>query len=83
VNGWLAIGTGFLASLVPAGAVCLRGDAADRLVGLEFAAVALTLGFEALAMGFGRPSFVDLALATAVTSFGGGMVFARFLERWL
>ncbi len=83
MTGWLAVAAGFLAALLPAGAVCLRGSAPDRLAGLEFAAVALTLALLALSMGFGRPGFVDLAVALAVMSFGGGMVFARFLERWL
>jgi multicomponent Na+:H+ antiporter subunit F len=36
-----------------------------------------------LAEGFNRPSFYDLPLTLALLSFGGGMVFARFLQRWL
>jgi multisubunit Na+/H+ antiporter MnhF subunit len=27
--------------------------------------------------------FYDLALAAALLAFGGGLVFVRFLERWL
>jgi multicomponent Na+:H+ antiporter subunit F len=36
-----------------------------------------------LAEGFGRLPFFDLALTLALLSFAGGLVFARFLERWL
>ena len=36
-----------------------------------------------LAEGFGRAPFTDLAVALALLSFGGGLVFARFLERWM
>jgi multicomponent Na+:H+ antiporter subunit F len=72
-----------LICLIPCGIACLRGDIADRLVGLEagglIAALILLLG----AVGFHRQSFTDLALALALLSFGGGLVFARFLERWM
>jgi len=36
-----------------------------------------------LAHGFQRFPFYDIALAAALLSFGGGLVFIRFLERWL
>ncbi len=69
--------------LVPAGLVTLRGPLADRLVGLELAAI-LTAQIALLwAVAVHRPSFVDVGLAVGVLSFGGGLVFARFLERWL
>ena len=36
-----------------------------------------------VAVGEKRVPFVDLGLAVALLAFGGGLVFARFLERWL
>ena len=54
----------------------------DRLVGLEMAGVCESLVLLLLAEGFQRPLFYDLGLALALLSFGGGLVFARFLERW-
>jgi multicomponent Na+:H+ antiporter subunit F len=72
-----------LAGLVPCGITCLRGDVVDRLVGLEMAGVVVTLVLLLLAQVFGRVVYVDLALALALLSFAGGMVFARFLERFL
>jgi multisubunit Na+/H+ antiporter MnhF subunit len=55
----------------------------DRLAALETAGVINTLALLVLAEGFQRIPFVDLALAMALLAFAGGLVFARFLERWL
>jgi multicomponent Na+:H+ antiporter subunit F len=55
----------------------------DRLVGLELAGVVVTLVLLLLAQAFGRVIYVDLALALALLSLPGGLVFARFLERFL
>jgi len=74
---------GLLAALVPAGVVVFRDDAIDRAVGLQMGTVVLTLLVLALAQACAQPSFQDLALALALMSFGGGLVFARFLERWV
>jgi multisubunit Na+/H+ antiporter MnhF subunit len=35
------------------------------------------------AVGIRRVAFVDVGLAVAMLAFGGGLVFARFVERWL
>jgi multicomponent Na+:H+ antiporter subunit F len=83
VNGWLLAAGAMIACLIPCGIACLRGELADRLVGLSatglIAALVLLLGAE----GLHRQPFTDLALALALLSFGGGLVFARFLERWM
>jgi multicomponent Na+:H+ antiporter subunit F len=47
------------------------------------ASVLLTLALLTLAEAMQRPIFLDLALTQALLSFGGGLVFARFFERWL
>ena len=80
---WLAATLALLAGLVPCGIVCLRGDVVERLVGLEMAGVVVTLVLLLLAQVVGRVVYVDLALALALLSFAGGLVFARFLERFL
>ena len=72
-----------LAGLVPCGVVCLRGDPVNRLVGLEMAGTVDTLVLLLLAQAYHRAIYFDLALALALLSFAGGMVFARFLERWI
>jgi multisubunit Na+/H+ antiporter MnhF subunit len=83
MNAWLVAAAAMLLGLIPCGIACLRGDALNRLVGLEAAGLIATLIFLLLAEGFHRAPFTDLALALALLSFGGGLVFARFLERWL
>lgn len=83
MNAWLVSATVLLFTLVPAGIVVFRGEAMDRLVGLEFASTVTTLILMLLAHGFQRLPFYDIALATALLTFGAGMVFVRFLERWL
>ena len=43
----------------------------------------VSLAMILLAEEMGRPLFLDLGLALALLSFGGGLVFARFLEGWV
>jgi len=83
MNLWLLAAIGMMLCLVPCAIVCFRGEAAERLVGVEMAGVIDVMVLVLLAEGFNRPPFYDLALALALLSFGAGMVFARFLERWL
>jgi len=84
VSAWLYAAAGFAACLVPCAFVALRArNVVDRVVALEMTAACETLGLLVLAEGFERAIFFDLALALALLSFGGGLVFARFLERWL
>lgn len=83
MNAWLWAATGFILCLIPCGVVCARGDPLNRLVGLETAGVVEVLAPLLMAEGFHRPLFVEIALAAALLAFAGGLVFARFLERWL
>jgi multicomponent Na+:H+ antiporter subunit F len=63
--------------------MCLRGSPERRLVGLEMAGMLVIIAMILFTIGFGRSIFIDLPLALAVMSFGGGLVFARFLEKHL
>ena len=83
MNIWLLAAGALMVCMIPCGLVCLRGDTFHRLVGLEAAGLIASLVFLLLAEGFHRAPFTDLALALALLSFGGGLVFVRFLERWL
>ncbi len=80
---WFAGSLGLLVALVPTGIVCFKRDAMDRLAGLEMATVLGALALMTIAQGLHQPSFYDLALALALLSLGGSLVFVRFLERWL
>jgi multicomponent Na+:H+ antiporter subunit F len=83
MNVWLLGSSVLVFALVPCGIVVFRGSATERLAGLEMASMIATLMLVMLAEGTRRADFYDLALALALLSFGGGLVFARFLERWL
>jgi multicomponent Na+:H+ antiporter subunit F len=71
------------ASLVPCAGACLRGGLVDRLIGVELAGMLVAQLCVVWAVAIDRTSFVDVGLTVAVLTFGGGLVFARFLERWL
>ena len=83
MNAWLIAATVLIFTLVPCGVVVFRGDAVRRLVGLEMTGVLIVMVLLTLAEGVHNVNFYDLALATALLAFGGGLVFIRFLERWL
>jgi multicomponent Na+:H+ antiporter subunit F len=80
---WLVAGAAVAATLVPCADMCLRGSPERRLVGMEMASVVITLAMVLFSIGFGRLILVDLPLALALMSFGGGLVFAHFLEKHL
>ncbi len=83
MNPWLAAAAGVWATLIPCADMCLRGTPERRLVGLEMTGILATIALVLFTVGFGRMPFMDLPLALAIMSFGGGLVFARFLEKHL
>lgn len=83
MNFWLLSGVVVSAALVPCADMCLRGSPERRLVGLEMTSVIVTVAMVLFTIGFGRIPFIDLPLALAIMSFGGGLVFTRFLEKHL
>jgi multicomponent Na+:H+ antiporter subunit F len=83
MNYWLWAALALLVALVPCLYVSASKPVEDRLVALEFASCIVTLELMLMAEGFCRPAFYDLPLTLALLSFGAGMVFARFLQRWL
>jgi multisubunit Na+/H+ antiporter MnhF subunit len=83
VNVWLWAAS-LLVLMLPACLwVCMRYSPLDALVGLELASTITTLVLLALAQGYRRDPFMDLALVSALLSFAGALTFARFLERWV
>ncbi len=62
---------------------CIRGDAVSRLVGLQAGGSLCAVILLVLSQAYHRMPFVDLALTVAFLALGAGLVFARFLERWL
>jgi multicomponent Na+:H+ antiporter subunit F len=83
MNAWMIAAEVLLFALVPCGIAAFRGGSIERLVGVEMAGVVESILLVLLAEAIHRPSTYDLAVALALLTFGGGLVFARFLERWL
>lgn len=83
MNAWLIASAALILALIPCGIAAFRGSPMERLLGLEMAGVIEAMFLVTFALAINRPNFLDLALAMALLCFGGGLVFARFLERWL
>lgn len=83
MNAWELAAVGVSLGLVPCADMCLRGRPERRLVGLEMASNLIVFVMVLLTVGFGRSAFIDLPLALTIMSFGGGLVFVRFLEKHL
>jgi multicomponent Na+:H+ antiporter subunit F len=83
MNIWLVGAVVMTVALIPAVVTTLRGRSTDRLVGLELVAILMSQMLFLYAVGEKRVPFVDVGVAVAMLAFGGGLVFARFLERWL
>jgi multisubunit Na+/H+ antiporter MnhF subunit len=80
---WAASALALLFAFVPAVAATFRGDRGDRLVGLEMSSVILVLFTVTIAEATARPELLDLAITAALIAFGGALLFAYFLQRWL
>lgn len=80
---WLITSFIVAACLVPCAWMCLRGSPERRLVGLEMTGVIIVFLLALLSVGTNRLVFMDLPLTLSILTFGGGLVFARFLEKHL
>ena len=83
MNAWYITAIALLVCMIPCVVVCSSGDPFKRLVGLEMANAVGVMLLIALAGALDRDFLYDLALALAFLSLGGGLVFVRFMERWL
>lgn len=71
------------AALIPCADMCLRGSPERRLVGLEMGSLMIIIAMVMFTIAFGRDPLIDMPLALAILSFGGSLVYARFLEKHL
>jgi multicomponent Na+:H+ antiporter subunit F len=83
MNLWLIAASAMLLALIPCCWGVLRGYVMDRFVALQMAQIVVVLSMIMMAVGFERSIYLDVPLALAVLALGGGLVFVRFLERWL
>ncbi len=80
---WTLAVIGLLACMIGSFIRCVHGDTMSRLVALQAGSSMCVLILLALGEAYHRVPFVDIALTLALLTFGAGLVFARFLERWL
>jgi multisubunit Na+/H+ antiporter MnhF subunit len=71
------------AGILPLGYVALKERPIDGVVALELAGTLVLLVLLCLAEGFHRSFEYGVAIVAAVMSWIGGLVFVRFLGRWL
>jgi multisubunit Na+/H+ antiporter MnhF subunit len=69
--------------MAPLLVVLLRADTIGRLVAFEVSAVNLSLALLLLGQHLDRSFYADEAVALALLSLAGGLLFVRMLERWL
>jgi multisubunit Na+/H+ antiporter MnhF subunit len=83
MNVWMLAAAALLFGLIPLGWVIMRRPPIDGLAALELASPIVVAILLLLCEVVSRPEFADLAMALAILSLGGGLVFVRFLERWV
>lgn len=83
MNSFVVAAIAMLAGLIPCGIVLVRGKIMDAVVAYEAISAIIVMVLILLAEGFRRSGEFELAVVLAVLLFGSGLVFVRFLERWL
>lgn len=72
-----------LAAVIPCGIVMLRGKIMEAVVAYEAVSSIVIIVLVLLAEGFRRSGEFELPVLLAMLILGSGLVFVRFLERWL
>ena len=83
MNGFVIAAIAMLLGVIPCGIVVCRGTVMEALVAYELISAIVVMVLILLPEGFRRSGEFDLPLLLAVLLFGSGLVFVRFLERWL
>lgn len=83
MNLWLWFATILMLLLAPCLWLCLTGSLMERFIALQMAQILAVLVMLMLAEGYRRDIYFDMSLVLAVLSLASGLVYVRFLERWL
>jgi multicomponent Na+:H+ antiporter subunit F len=83
VNGFVIAAIAMLIATIPCGIVVFRGEVMAAVVAYEAISSIVIMVLVLLAEGFRRSGEFELPVLLAVLLFGSGLVFVRFLERWL
>lgn len=80
MNGWLVATMALLVGgMGPSSWLAVRGDPAQRLVGVALAGPVATLVLVMLVHAMAQPSYLIVPLALAPLTFAGTLVFTRLL----
>ncbi len=83
MNPWMLASIVLLSCAIPCGITCFKDGPVERLIGLEMMGIVATMFLLVMSEALGNPNFYDIGLTMSLLAFGGGIVFTRFLERWL
>lgn len=79
-SGWLLVVLVLVfGGVLPALVIGARGEAVDRLVGLELTGATTTLVMLVFAQAMGESAYLIVPLVLVVLSFAGTLVFTRLL----
>jgi len=83
LNGFVIAAIAMLIGTIPCGVVVLRGQIMAAVVAYEAISSIVVMVLVLLSEGFRRSGEFELPVLLAVLLFGSGLVFVRFMERWL
>ena len=83
MNGFVIAAIAMLIGTIPCGVVVLRGQIMAAVVAYEAISSIVVMVLVLLSEGFRRSGEFELPVLLAVLLFGSGLVFVRFMERWL
>jgi len=83
VNPWILAAIGLLPGLAICLVVLWRGGIMEQFVALQMSGVVTVLMLMLLAEGTAQPGLLDVAVALALLSLPGNLLFAHFLREWL
>ena len=82
MNLWILAVILLQLGLIICALVSLRGTLPESIVAMEVSSVIGVISIAVLAEAVGRPAWFDLAIALALMSLPGSLVFLTFMERW-
>ena len=83
MNAFVIAAIAMLVAVIPCGIVIIRGTVMEAVVAYEAISSIIVIVLVLLARGFSRSGEFELPVLLAMLMLGSGLVFLRFLERWL
>ena len=81
MNLWLNASIGVSLALFPCAFMCFSASLERRLVGIQMTSLLLTIIFVTFALAFRALTLLDIAIALALVAYGGGLFYARSMEK--